>query len=175
MIVGESQIQETIQKTQHQTTPQKQEIHLIGHLQTNKINKAIHLYDVIQTIDTIRLCKKLNQAAKKNKKKQKIFLQVNISSSKNQKGFSAKELYDAAKQISLYSNIQLLGLMGIGTNTKQNAKIEKGFKELKKQQEYIYKNINKNTQFLSLGMSNDYIIALQQGATHIRIGTLLYA
>jgi len=174
MIVGESQIQETIQKTQHQTTPQKQEIHLIGHLQTNKINKAIHLYDVIQTIDTIRLCKKLNQAAKKNKKKQKIFLQVNISSSKNQKGFSIKELYAAAKQISLYSNIQLLGLMGIGTNTKQNTKIEKGFKELKKQQEYIYKNINKNTQFLSIGMSNDYIIALQQGATHIRIGTLLY-
>ena len=129
------------------------------------------LYKQLTQLDC---AKNLTRQQKKNKKKQKIFLQVNISSSKKQKGFSVKELYDAAKQISLYSNIQLLGLMGIGTNTKQNTKIEKGFKELKKQQEYIYKNINKNTQFLSIGMSNDYILALQQGATHIRIGTLLY-
>ena len=64
--------------------------------------------------------------------------------------------------------------MGIGTNTKQNAKIEKGFKELKKQQEYIYKNINKNTQFLSLGMSNDYITAINCGATLVRIGTGIF-
>ena len=174
MIVGESQVQETIQKTQNKTKNKNQEIHLIGHLQSNKINKAICLYDVIQTIDTIKLCKKVNEAAKRKNKKQKVFFQTNISNAKTQKGFAEGTLCDAAAQASQLSHIALIGLMAIGSHTKQRNKIEKEFKKLKQQQQYIHKNINKDTRFLSIGMSGDYVLALQQGATHIRIGTLLY-
>ena len=174
MIVGESQVQETIQKTQNKTKNNNQEIHLIGHLQSNKINKAICLYDVIQTIDTIKLCKKVNEAAKRKNKKQKVFFQTNISNAKTQKGFAEEALCDAAEQATQLSHITLIGLMAIGSHTKQRNKIEKEFKKLKQQQQYIHKNINKDTRFLSIGMSGDYVLALQQGATHIRIGTLLY-
>ena len=135
MIVGESQVQETIQKTQNKTKNKNQEIHLIGHLQSNKINKAICLYDVIQTIDTIKLCKKVNEAAKRKNKKQKVFFQTNISNAKTQKGFAEETLCDAAAQASQLSHIALIGLMAIGSHTKQRNKIEKEFKKLKQQQQ----------------------------------------
>ena len=173
-IVGESTIQETENKLRERVLPKNKEIHLIGHLQSNKVKKAIKIYNVIHSVDTIKLINKINSAAKKQEKKQKIFLQIKTNKKNTQKGFFEEEIYKAAEHATQKTNLLLLGIMGIGPNTRETKRTNKVFKNIKKHQKQIEKNINPKAQKLSIGMSQDYILALQNGATHIRIGTMLY-
>ena len=172
--IGESKIQETQKKINNQTLNPKTKLHLIGHLQSNKVSRAIQLYNIIQSVDSIRLLNKINQTAKNNKKTQKIFLQENTTQNPTQKGFNNIEILKAAEQTTLLSNIKLCGVMSIGENTQNKEKIKKSFFETKKTQEKIKTTINGDCVGLSIGMSNDYILALQAGATHLRLGTILF-
>ena len=95
-------------------------LHLIGHLQKNKVRKAIRLYDYIQTVDTLALAKKINTTAKEENKIQKIFLQVNIGNLKNRYGFLTKEIETAANSINLYKNLSIQGIMIIPPLTDNN-------------------------------------------------------
>ena len=172
--IGENKIQETQKKLSKYKTHQNTKIHLIGHLQTNKASKAVQLYNTIHSVDTIKILKKINTTAYKQNKKQKIFLQIKLNKTTTQSGFSEKEIISVAKSSTQMSNIIVVGLMVIAPNTTDPTKITNCFSKTQKIQQYIYKKINHTCINLSMGMSQDYILALKQGATHLRIGTKLF-
>ncbi|MBI44874.1 MAG: YggS family pyridoxal phosphate-dependent enzyme [Candidatus Marinimicrobia bacterium] len=172
--IGESKVQETQYKLKNNKLNPKTKIHLIGRLQRNKTNKAVQTYDVIQSVDSLKLLVKINAVAKKNNKKQKIFLQTNLKGKPTQAGASNEETLFLAKKTKKLQNIKLCGIMSIGPNTQNTKKIKEYFQKIKKIQKTIEKTINPTCSSLSLGMSGDYKQALQIGATHIRLGTLLF-
>ena len=174
-IVGENQVQEAEQKFLNNTKiREKVELHLIGSLQSNKVKRAINLFDVIQTVDSVKLLKKINNQAEKIKKKQKVFMQINIGSDINKRGFSSQEIFEACKEARKLKNIEVKGLMTIlpfGKTKKENKKL---FTETKTIQEKIEKNYILSCKETSMGMSGDYIEAVKSGATLIRIGSAFF-
>ena len=148
-------------------------LHLIGHLQKNKVRKAVKIYDYIQTVDSLSLAKKINKIAEEENKVQKIFLQINIGNIENRHGFLTKEIEIAANTINLYKNISIEGVMIIPPLTDNKKKYLNYFKKAKEIQTKIKTKIKTCTN-LSMGMTNDYVDAIREGATHIRIGTALF-
>ncbi|MAV65353.1 MAG: YggS family pyridoxal phosphate-dependent enzyme [Candidatus Marinimicrobia bacterium] len=171
--IGENKVQETEQKLKDYIRPSKMKVHLIGHLQKNKVRKAVRIFDYIQTVDSLSLAKKINKIAKEENKVQKVFLQVNIGNLKNRYGFLTKEIEIAANIIKLYKNIDIEGIMIIPPLTDNKKKYLNYFKSAKEIQSKVEKKIKTCTK-LSMGMTNDYIDAIKAGATHIRIGTALF-
>ena len=137
------------------------EIHLIGKLQKNKINKALQIFDCIQTIDSFELVKLINQ---KTNKIVKIMVQVNLAEEKQKNGCLVKDLDNLVKKIKEMKNINLTGLMFLGTK-ENNSEYFKKMKNL--QEKYKLKE-------LSMGMSKDYQEAIDNGATMIRLGRKLF-
>ena len=172
--IGESKIQEAEKKNKTFINRKKIELHLIGHLQGNKARKAVQLFDVIQTVDSLKLIKRINIISNQEKKRQKIFLQVNTSDDPNKYGFSPKETIDAAKEITDMKGLSLIGLMTIPPNNTSEANLQTIYKKTRKIRDEIQKSIEKRCNNLSMGMSNDYEIAIAEGATHIRLGTALF-
>ena len=172
--IGENKVQETQQKTQNKKLSPKTRLHLIGHLQSNKAPLAVGLYDVIQSIDSIKLLNKINRSAKQQNKKQKIFLQINISKTTTQTGFNEGEIIKAAEATTRLRYIKMEGIMSIGAHTPDQKTIQKNFESVRQIQKEIQNKINPQCSSLSLGMSQDYILALQAGSTHIRLGTILF-
>jgi len=148
-------------------------LHLIGHLQKNKVGKAVKMYDYIQTVDSIELAKKIQEKAKEINKIQKIFVQINIGNIKGRYGFDKKEIYEAAKTISMFKNVSIKGVMIIPPLIEDKEQYINFFAEAKKIQKKLNKNII-GCKNLSMGMSNDYKYAINEGATHIRIGSALF-
>tara|TARA_Y100001960_G_C14416875_1_gene700887 strand:+ start:282 stop:746 length:465 start_codon:yes stop_codon:yes gene_type:complete len=148
-------------------------LHLIGHLQKNKVRKAVKLYDYIQTIDSVPLAKKVNNIAQDENKIQKVFLQINIGSKKNRHGFLKTEIEQAINVIKSYKNISIKGIMIIPPLERNKEKYLNYFKEAQKIKNKTQKKI-KTCKYLSMGMSGDYVDAIKAGATHIRIGTALF-
>ena len=150
----------------------KFESHLIGHLQTNKTKKAIELFNVIQTVDSIKLAEKINK--KTTQKKQRIYIQINIGNDQNKFGFLKKEIYQKIEKIKCMKKLKIEGIMTILPQLSNTKTTEKLFAQTRKVFEKTKSSISPSCKYLSMGMSGDYIYALKQGATHIRIGTLLY-
>ena len=172
--IGESKVQETRQKLKNQTINVKTKLHLIGHLQSNKVNLAVNMYNVIQSVDSIKILNKINKSAQKTNKKQKIFLQLNVSNNPTQKGFTFEGIMSAAKQAERLLYVELIGLMSIGENTTNKKKIEKSFISVMEIRNKIVKTVSPTCVNLSLGMSQDYVLALKAGSTHLRLGTILF-
>ena len=172
--IGESRIQEVEKKLKIFKYRNKIELHLIGHLQRNKVRKAVNYFDIIQTVDSIKLIEQINQIAKKQNKTQKIFIQVNISKDPNKFGFSEKNILKAAEKTTELNNIILKGIMTIPHQYPSETQLRKMYEKTRKIRNHIQKNIQNKCISLSIGMSNDYEIAIREGATHIRIGTALF-
>ena len=131
------------------------------------------MYDYIQTVDSIELAKKIQKKAKEINKIQKIFVQINIGNIKGRYGFDKKEIYEAAKTISMFKNVSINGVMIIPPLIEDKEQYINFFNEAKKIQQKLNKNIL-SCKNLSMGMSNDYKYAINEGATHIRIGSALF-
>jgi len=172
--IGENRILEYKNKIKEIDIKKTYTAHLIGHLQSNKIKKAINLFDIIQTIDSITLAQKINTQAKKINKKQNIFVQINVGLDKKKQGFLNERLLKNIETINKLSNINICGAMTILPFLNQAKETQKHFCQLKKIQREIEEKITKNCKFTSMGMSRDYIYALKEGATHIRLGTSIY-
>ena len=171
--IGENKVQEAEKKLLNFKRHQKMETHLIGPLQSNKVRKATKLFDYIQTVDKVKLAQKINRVADEEKKIQKIFLQVNIGNIEKRVGFSTNEVEKAAHKIKSYKNVSICGVMIIPPLVDSKKKYNSYFKLAKEIQTQLKKSIN-TCQYLSMGMTNDYIDAVKAGATHIRIGTALF-
>ncbi len=173
-IIGENKIQETKLKEQKIKKTKNTELHFIGQLQSNKIKEAVKLYDVIHTVCREKTLQKINKEAEESSKTQKILVQLNISNNANQNGLDILKAEAFCKKIYQYTNIELIGLMAIATNTQNTKKINSDFQELYNVFELLNKTPKINLTEISSGMSSDYIYALKKGSTIIRIGTELF-
>lgn len=173
-IIGENRVQEAEKKFPY--IPNEIKKHLIGHLQSNKVTKAVQLFDVIESVDSLSLAQKINQAAKNKGKIMPIMIEINITDEPQKFGIKPTELTKMIKNCAQLKHIKIIGIMTIG---KYQATAKECRSHFKRMQE-LCKNIiqikqeNLDVDFLSMGMSNDYQIALQEGSNLIRIGTAIF-
>ena len=162
---GENKVQEAIDKWSEIKIKKPQiKLHLIGKLQTNKVKFAIRIFDYIHSVDSIKLAKKISDEQKKHNKKVKIFIQVNIGSEEQKSGIDInkiEELLNFCKELEL----DVIGLMCIPPINKDSSKY---FKKMS-----LLKN-DFNLQQLSMGMSSDYLDAIKNNATYLRIGSSIF-
>ena len=162
---GENKVQEALEKWSDIKLKKKDlKLHLIGKLQTNKVKQAIKIFDYIHSVDSKKLAKKIADEETKQGKKIKIFIQVNIGDEEQKSGVnksSVNELYSYCKAI----NLNVIGLMCIPPMTKSS---DIYFKEMN----ILNKNLNLNE--LSMGMSSDYLDAIKNSATYVRIGSNIF-
>jgi len=149
------------------------EKHFIGTIQSKKLRKIIQLFDVIESVGSWDHLEKINTIAVEEGKKVRVFLQVNISSEMQKSGFKPSELEGVEQKISSFRNVQIEGLMGMAENTRDELDIRMQFRLAKNIFENL-KGVILSMKELSLGMSHDYKIALEEGATLIRIGSKLF-
>jgi hypothetical protein len=148
---------------------------MIGHLQSNKINKALSVFDTIDSIDTTSLAKKISIKSGKEKLQTETMLEINTGREKNKYGFKPEDHQGMLESIEL-KNINVVGLMTLGPNTRDIKETELSFRSLRKIKENLNRQLSKDKQLteLSMGMSSDYELAIQQGSTMIRLGTALF-
>lgn len=173
--VGENRVQEAIDKYQ-ELKDLKLTWHLIGSLQSNKIKKALQIFDLIHSVDKVRLAEEINKEAQKIGKKQEILLQVNVSGEESKSGFSIEELKLGLPEIAKMEHLLVKGLMTIAPNTEDEKLVAYCFSSLKKLLTEINekKYFEKNLDILSMGMSNDYKIAIVEGSSMIRLGRAIF-
>ena len=176
-IFGENRVQELLPKYEH--LPKDIEWHFIGHLQANKVKYIAPFIHTIQSIDSLKLAETVNKEADKCKRKIRILLQIHISQEEHKFGFSFGEAEDLLKNGTFCSmtNLEISGLMGMATLTDNHTQIRNEFHRLhcffhRIKNDYFASNDSFNE--LSIGMSDDYPIAVEEGSTLIRIGSKLY-
>tara|TARA_B000000532_G_scaffold238292_1_gene226527 strand:+ start:58 stop:690 length:633 start_codon:yes stop_codon:yes gene_type:complete len=169
---GENKVQELEYK--YNNLPQDINWHMIGHLQSNKVRKVIPIVSLIHSVDSLKLLKVINKESKKFDKVTNCLIQVNISKESSKYGFEDRELdFLNQETINEYKNIKFKGLMGMASFTNDESIIKNEFNNLKN----IYDNIRKEIDdfnILSMGMSNDYKIALESGSNMIRVGSKIF-
>jgi len=148
--------------------------HFIGHLQSNKARFAVQYFDYIHTVDTVKLAREINKQAAKIGKVQKIFLQVNIAQEDTKSGAGEQEAISLARKFCLFENLSLEGLMCMPPffDDPQEARIY--FKKLRLIQKQIQATGMETLVHLSMGMSNDFHVAIEEGATMVRVGTAIF-
>jgi pyridoxal phosphate enzyme (YggS family) len=149
--------------------------HFIGHLQTNKAKKITGNYDYIHSIDSLKLAKCINEEAKNKGIKQKILVQVNIADEKTKFGFDLESIKEVFSEIIKLDSLNVTGLMTIGPNTIDQSLIRNTFKELRELRDNLQEKFNCRIPELSMGMSSDYKIAIEEGSTMIRLGQVLFS
>jgi len=176
--IGENRVQEATGKylklkelSKENQNLSKVKWHLVGHLQTNKVNKALEMFDMIQSVDSLRLAKKIDSEAKKNNKIAEILLEVNTSLEESKFGVKEQETIGLIEEIFKLKNIQLSGLMTIGPFTSDENKIRQSFRSLRQLKEKTAKELS----FLSMGMTDDYEIAIEEGSNMLRLGRAIFA
>ena len=150
--------------------------HFIGHLQSNKAAIAVKYFEYIHTVDSFKLAKEIDKQAKTIHKIQKILLQVNISNEKTKSGTDAKKTMELVKQIHGFENISLQGLMCMPPYFEQPEQARSFFKALLQIRDDImaHQFPNVSMKHLSMGMSNDFKVAIEEGSTMVRIGTSIF-
>lgn len=174
-IFGENKVQEIRDKFE---TFQKEGVkwHMIGHLQRNKVKYIVDKVDLIHSVDSLRLAETIDKEASKHNLKVSILIQVNMAEEATKFGLTHEETVALVKDISCLEHIQIEGLMTIApfvADQEENRPVFKAMKELFIDiKEQNIDNVNMNV--LSMGMSNDFQVAIEEGATMIRIGTALF-
>lgn len=142
--------------------------HFIGRIQSNKVKYIVKYADLIQSVDSIEIAEYINKEAIKNNKVQDILLQFNISNEEQKAGFNLSDYNMVYDKIKNLPNVNIKGLMGISLKVDNDFEIEKEFESLN---EVFIKLKDENTSILSMGMTNDYHLAIKHGANMIRIGS----
>ena len=169
LVFGENKVQELTKK--YKELPKDIQWHMIGHLQTNKVRHIAKFISLIHSVDSIKLLYEINKRAFKENRTINCLIQVKIASEKEKFGFEINEIDNVIKISEKLKNTNIIGFMGMATFTSDNELINKEFNNLNK----IYKqkkSIKLNT--LSMGMSNDYNIAIKNGSTMIRLGSSIF-
>lgn len=174
-ILGENYIQEARKKIENLSS-YPVSWHFIGHLQSNKAKYAVRLFDLIHSVDNLRLAMELNKQAKKIDKVQDILIQVNVGQEVSKSGSSPEEAFDLVKNISRLENLRLTGLMTMPPFFNAPQKVRPYFSSLCDLRDRIKAVIPANVPMneLSMGMTNDFEVAITEGATLLRIGTAIF-
>ena len=169
-IIGENKVQEA--KEKYQILTADTEWHLVGHLQTNKVKYAIEIFDCIQTVDSIKLAKEINKRSLQFGKITNVLVEVNVSGEETKYGIKPEEVEPFLKGISDFSRIRVRGLMTIAPIEEDKEEVRPYFRKLRELSEEIKsKNIKKvKMDYLSMGMTDDFEVAIEEGANMVRIG-----
>lgn len=176
-IFGENTVQELVEK--HEQLPKDIEWHLIGHLQSNKVKYIAPFIHLIHSVDSLKLLVEINKQAAKNNRVISCLLQIHIADEETKFGLDFAEAVELLRSETYQElkNIRITGLMGIATNTENQKKIAEEFYELRT----LFKGLkasffSKKDDFkeLSMGMSSDYKIAVEQGSTMVRLGSTIF-
>ncbi len=150
--------------------------HMIGHLQTNKAREAVKLFDLIHSVDSLRLAEEIDRQAAKINKIQDILIEVNVSGEESKFGVNPGELVNLEKAVSELKNVRLLGLMAMAPAVAESEKVRVYFRKSRELLEKL--NARRAAQgalrVLSMGMSNDFEAAIAEGAALVRIGSLVF-
>ena len=172
--IGENKVQEL--QTKIPILGTKIDYHMIGYLQTNKVKCIIDKVSLIHSLDRINLAKELDKRAKSTDVIVNTLVQVHVAEEETKSGLRTNEVISFFESMQEYSNISIKGLMTIAPNTDDNAKLRKVFRTMYNLKEDIanrnYDNVSMD--FLSMGMTNDYEIAIEEGANMIRVGTGIF-
>jgi pyridoxal phosphate enzyme (YggS family) len=176
-IFGENKVQELIIKKEQLPTDIKW--HFIGHLQSNKVKQIAPFVDLIHGVDSVKLIEVINKEAKDANQIVNCLLQIHIAEETTKFGFTEKEIYDFLSSVAIkeYENINICGLMGMATYTNDNKQVRIEFQSLKKIFNRVKSDFFLNNTFfkeISMGMSDDYEIAIEEGSTIIRVGSAIF-
>ena len=172
-IFGENRVQELVKK--HEELPNDIEWHLIGHLQSNKVKYISSFVNLIHSVDSLKLLEEINKCALRSNRVIDCLLQIHIASEETKFGLSIEEATTilSSEEIKQLKNIRIKGLMGMATLTEDENQIRKEFKTLKKNFDR-QAVLNPQLSILSMGMSSDYKIAIEEGSNLIRVGSLIF-
>ncbi len=168
---GENYVQELIEKDNE--LPKDIRWHFIGHLQTNKVKQIINFVHLIHGVDSLKLLKEINKQSEKINKITNCLLQVHIAQEETKFGLDEIELNEIMHQLNSLKNVSVQGLMAMATNTNNEDQIRKEFQHLKLLQQKLQTE-NYKLQTLSIGMTADYKIAIEEGSNMIRVGSLIF-
>lgn len=166
---GENKVQEILEK--YEKLPKDIRWHFIGHLQTNKVKYLIPFISLIHSVDSLKLLKEINKKAKAKNKVIDCLVQVKIAKEDSKYGFNINEISDVLNYASELENVSIKGLMGMATNTNNNNLIDKEFKLLNTE---FKKYKSKDFDVLSMGMSNDYKLAISNESNMLRLGSIIF-
>jgi len=173
-IIGESRVQEA--KEKYQKIGDKVSWHLVGHLQRNKAKDAVRIFDLIHSVDTTELAKEIDKQARKIGKIQKILVEVNVSGEESKYGLRPEEVFTFLKEISVLPSIRVEGLMTMAPLCDNPENCRPYFRKLKELSEKIDAEKIENVKMvnLSMGMSNDFEVAIEEGSNMVRIGRAIF-
>lgn len=177
-VFGENKIQEMTDK--HASLPKDIEWHMIGHVQTNKVKYMAPYVHLIHAVDSLKLLSEINKQAAKHNRTIHCLLQLKIASEESKFGLSVEALQELihSEKIAQLENIKISGLMGMASFSSNNTQVASEFQLLKKTfntlQESTQSSSNCDLQIISMGMSGDYLIALECGSNMIRVGSAIF-
>jgi len=169
---GENRIQEAIAKMAH--LPKDIRWHMIGHLQRNKVTKTVGSFVSIHSVDSIRLAEKIEYVANRMKLLQPLMLEVNLSGEESKFGVESDSTIQIARILATMNHIDFNGLMTVAPYTDNDEAIQRIFSSLRRLRDRISNELNIELPHLSMGMTNDWRIAIAEGATHLRIGSAIF-
>ena len=172
-VFGENKVQEM--ETKWQEMPKDIEWHMIGHVQRNKVKYMASFVSLIHAVDSLKLLKEINKEAKKNERTIDCLLQIKIAEEDSKFGMDETDAAAllSSEELKKFQNIKIVGLMGMATFTEDEKQVSEEFQKLKK----IYKEFrtgNSEFRILSMGMSGDYKIALENGSNMVRVGSAIF-
>ena len=168
---GENKIQEL--KEKYNQLPKDIKWHMIGHVQRNKVKYIAPFIELIHSVDSLKLMLEINKQGKKNKRTIKCLLQIKITNEENKFGLFKDEVENLISLSNNLNYIKIIGLMGMATYTNNHKIIDREFKEIYNLFK-ILKISHKQLSILSIGMSNDYLIAINNGSNMVRIGSQIF-
>jgi pyridoxal phosphate enzyme (YggS family) len=171
--IGENKVQEARNK---KPLLDPVELHMVGHLQTNKVKYAIEIFNLIQSVDSVHLAGEINKRCEKNERKMPVLIEVNTSGESSKYGCTPEETIDLVHKVSQFPYIQIRGLMTIGLFTDKIELVRPCFIQLRELAEIVstQKIDNVVMEFLSMGMSSDFEVAIEEGSNMVRIGTAIF-
>lgn len=172
-VFGENKIQEMAVKWEEM--PKDIEWHMIGHVQTNKVKYMAPFVHLIHAVDSLKLLKEINKQAKRNDRVIDCLLQLKIAEEESKFGLSKEEAQAliSSSEIEQFTNIRIIGLMGMATFTEDQEQLKREFKSLKVVFEN-FRSTHKQLSVLSMGMSGDYKLAIEHGSNMVRIGSSIF-
>lgn len=172
-VIGENRVQELLKKHEHFGS--QLEYHLIGHLQTNKVKYVVPICHLIHSLDSLKLADEIQKVAMNHNKVQNVLLQVNVAEEDSKFGVHLNEVQSIAYQLQQYPNISLQGFMTVAPFTDEPEALRPLFRALFDQFCVVKEELKSiDFRYLSMGMSNDYPVAIEEGANLVRVGTAIF-
>jgi pyridoxal phosphate enzyme (YggS family) len=170
-VFGENRVQEA--KAKIGLCPSRLRWHLIGHLQSNKCRDAVHFFVMIQSVDSLSLAQEINKWAEKSAKTMPILLEVNVAGESSKFGYTPEKVLAELKEINALPKIEVQGLMTVAPFTQDDEKVRPVFRRLRELKGQCEEVLGAPLAHLSMGMSGDFEVAVEEGATMIRVGSAL--